>query len=237
MIGRLTAVSLAVVAVSASRAASADSGLAGAKVIGIADGDTLTVLVKRTQYRIRLAGIDAPERKQAFGRKAKQRLSALAFGKVVDVKVLSLDRYGRLVAEVRVGGRSCGEVLVREGLAWHFTRYSSDKTLAALEREARADRTGLWSTAHPVPPWEYRSAAKGRSRAARTDPGVRPRSEGGREAWSGPVRGNRRSRIFHWKTCPSFERIAPRNRVPFDSPGQAKAAGYRAAKNCPGRIP
>jgi endonuclease YncB( thermonuclease family) len=126
------------------------------RVTAVHDGDTLTLLVGRIQHKIRLNGIDAPELRQAFGRRARQFLSALAFGKTVTVHVVDVDRYGREVGDVYVNGALVNAELVRAGMAWHYKQYSKDATLAELEIEARAAKRGLWADSNPVPPWEYR---------------------------------------------------------------------------------
>lgn len=130
-----------------------------ARVVGVADGDTITVLDGTTQVRVRLNGIDCPERRQAFGARAKQLTSQLVFGKTVTVRPFGMDRYGRVLGEVVLAdGRVLSRELVAAGMAWHYTRYSKDETLARLEREAREGRVGLWSEAGPVAPWEFRAA-------------------------------------------------------------------------------
>ena len=127
------------------------------QVIGVTDGDTISVLRAGRREVVRLRGIDAPERRQAYGERAKQHAAALAFGKVVAVEAAGRDRHGRLLAEVRLpDGRSLNQELVRAGLAWWFRRYSTDATLGRLEAEARGARRGLWSDPAPVPPWEHR---------------------------------------------------------------------------------
>lgn len=127
-----------------------------AHVVGVHDGDTITVLQGREQTKIRLEGIDAPELGQAFGQAAKRRTSALVFARDVEIRPKEYDRYGRLVARVVVGGEDVSLALVREGMAWHFTRYSSDQVLARAELEARRGRRGLWQEPNPIPPWDFR---------------------------------------------------------------------------------
>lgn len=132
-------------------------------VVRVSDGDTIVVLSAGQQHRVRLAGIDAPESHQAFGRRAKAHLSALAFGRTVRVSVLGKDRYGRLLGTVFVDGRTdLGLEQVRAGYAWHFTEYSDDATLQAAEVAARRARLGLWGDASPIPPWEYRRLRRNR---------------------------------------------------------------------------
>ena len=129
------------------------------KVIGIADGDTITVLRDKEQVRIRLYGIDCPERYQAFSKKAKQFTSGMVFGKVVEVEPVDIDRYGRTVALVAVFKRLVNEELVNAGFAWVYTRYC-DRPICerwkVLEQEAREAKRGLWSDPDAIPPWEFR---------------------------------------------------------------------------------
>ncbi len=126
------------------------------RVVGVHDGDTITVLQGTTQYKVRLDGIDAPELSQAFGKASKAFASDFAFGKTALVKVSGKDRYGRFLGEVFVDGSSLNREIVRAGLAWHYKQYSKDGSLAALEAEAHMLGKGLWKDAKPVPPWEYR---------------------------------------------------------------------------------
>ncbi len=131
------------------------------KVVGVADGDTLVVLDGTAQVRVRLHGIDCPERGQAFGAAARRFASSLAFGKSVTVRSLGKDRYGRLLGEVVLSdGRSLNRELVAAGMAWHYARYSDDEALARAEREARKARVGIWSEPDPVAPWSYRAAGR-----------------------------------------------------------------------------
>lgn len=128
------------------------------RVVGVSDGDTITVLVEREQYRVRLEGIDCPESGQDFGRRAKEKTSDLVFGREVRVVVTDHDRYGRTVGRVFVEDLDVNLELVRAGMAWHFIRYSREKALAEAEREARAAKRGLWAQPNPIPPWEWRTS-------------------------------------------------------------------------------
>jgi endonuclease YncB( thermonuclease family) len=129
------------------------------KVVGVIDGDSITVLHDGRGEQIRPWGIDCPEKGQDFGNRTKQLTSALVFGKVVEVEPMTVDRYGRIVAFVRVGSTLVSQELIRQGLAWVFTRYC-DRPLCqewkALEEEARKARRGVWSMPKPVAPWEFR---------------------------------------------------------------------------------
>jgi endonuclease YncB( thermonuclease family) len=130
-------------------------------VVAILDGDTVEVLFDRQPRRVRLADIDAPEKGQAFGQRARQAASGLAFGRTVSVVAKGQDRYGRTLAEVFLpDGSSLNKRLVHDGWAWQYKRYSSDRGLAALEAEARQARRGLWADPHPIPPWEFRQSQR-----------------------------------------------------------------------------
>jgi endonuclease YncB( thermonuclease family) len=129
-------------------------------VVGVSDGDTITVLEGTTQYKIRLSGVDAPESKQPFGQKAKQFTSAQVFNKTVSIAVVDKDRYGRLVGDVTIDGKNLSQELVKAGLAWHYSQYSKSPVLAKLESAARAAKQGLWADVKPVAPWEFRKAKK-----------------------------------------------------------------------------
>lgn len=132
-----------------------------AQVIGIGDGDTITVLVDKTSIKVRIAEIDAPESKQAFGTRSKQSLSDLCYRVIAEVEEVSRDRYGRTVARVNCRGQDVATSQVRSGMAWVYDRYSRpDSPLYALQAEARAARRGLWADGAPIPPWEWRRARK-----------------------------------------------------------------------------
>jgi endonuclease YncB( thermonuclease family) len=128
------------------------------RVVGVTDGDTISVMRDGRSVRVRLEGIDCPERGQDFGQRAKQFTSEMAFGKDAVVDVRDVDRYGRL-ARVTVDGEDVSLALVRAGLAWHYTRYSRDLELAEAEIAAKSAQLGLWSRSAPTPPWEFRQSA------------------------------------------------------------------------------
>lgn len=132
-------------------------GMLAGQVVGISDGDSITVLdATKTQHKVRLVGIDAPETGQAFGKRAKQALSAMLFRSPVVVEWTQRDRYGRILGDVRVEGRSAGLWMVQQGFAWHYTEYSRDEQLAAAEAEARDLHRGLWADGNAIAPWEFR---------------------------------------------------------------------------------
>jgi micrococcal nuclease len=138
------------------------------KVVGVHDGDTFTILHRGKAKKVRVNGIDCPELGQPFGRNARQYASGLIFGRIVTVSVFGRDRYGRTIGDATLAdGRILSREMVRAGLAWQYTQYSKDKVLAALEKEARASKRGLWADARPVAPWAWRKALRAQSAAQR----------------------------------------------------------------------
>lgn len=133
-----------------------DEAIVG-KCISVKDGDTIEVLWKGKPVRVRLNGIDAPEKAQPFGEKSKQFASQTTFGKQVTVYPTGVDRYKRTLGWVFIGKTHVNAELVRAGLAWHYKQYAPKETkLAALEVEARAAKRGLWADANAIAPWEWR---------------------------------------------------------------------------------
>lgn len=133
------------------------SALFLATVIGISDGDTLTVLNEdQHQVKIRLAEIDAPESHQAFGSRSKQSLSNLCFGKQAEIIPQVKDRYKRTVARIKCDGVDANAEQVKRGMAWVYRQYAKDHNLNLLEHKAKAERRGLWIDTSPTAPWEFR---------------------------------------------------------------------------------
>jgi micrococcal nuclease len=130
------------------------------KVVAVIDGDTIEVLKDGKSVRIRLNGVDCPEKTQAFGSSAKQFTSNLVFGKAVEVREKELDRYGRTIADVYIDGVWLNKALIEAGMAWHYKRYSDDKQLSEAETMARTSRVGLWGDNTPVAPWDFRHPPK-----------------------------------------------------------------------------
>jgi micrococcal nuclease len=192
------------------------------KVVGISDGDTISVLREGKAVKVRLYGIDAPEKAQAFGTKARQVTANLVFQKEVTIVVHATDRYGRIVGQVLLpDGRDLSQELVKEGMAWWYKPYAAkDTTLAQLEAEARAAQRGLWADAHPIPPWAWRKETHVASAASP-------------EAASSAVHGNRNTKVYHLPDCPGYNRMQPAHLVPFATETEAQQAGYRRAGNCP----
>jgi endonuclease YncB( thermonuclease family) len=133
------------------------------RVVGVSDGDTVTVLdADNKPHKIRLSGIDAPEKEQAYGQKSKESLSELVFGKSVDVEWRKQDRYGRTVGKIMLGGVDICLEQLKRGMAWHYKQYQQEQTAqdrlsyAESETLARSMGTGLWQDAEPVEPSVFR---------------------------------------------------------------------------------
>lgn len=189
-------------------------------VISVADGDTITILAnRRKQLKVRLSGIDAPERKQAYGSKAKYVLSELVYGKEVRIETETIDRYGRTVGYVfDASGRNINELMVEKGYAWWYRTHAPEShSLQQKELRARQKSRGLWHDEGPTPPWEFRYTG---------GPELRTLFD------NKIIIGNRRSKIYHTPGCSTYARVSPQNRKRFSSAAEAEKAGYRKAKNC-----
>lgn len=137
------------------------------KVVSVKDGDTVEVMRNGEAVRVRLTGIDAPEKRQPFGEASKRALSDRVYGRVVRVEERGDDRYGRVLGRILLGDDDINLGQIRQGLAWHYAQYAKDqpgmeaKFYGAAERKARKDGLGLWQDASPVPPWEFRRGKRG----------------------------------------------------------------------------
>lgn len=130
------------------------------KVIGVHDGDTLKVLVGKSQLNVRLEAIDAPEIGQSFGTKAKTALSKLVMGKTVTVHKTGTDKYGRTLGFIQSDEVKVNAEMIKLGFAWHFKKYSDNKELAEIEIDARKSEVGIWAESDAISPWEYRARKK-----------------------------------------------------------------------------
>ena len=158
---RILAVGISIAIFSALAAAETVSG----RVVGITDGDTFTLLTENLeQHKIRVAEIDAPERRQPYGTRSRQALARLIFEKEVSVEVQVIDNYGRIVGRPIADGRDISAEMIRIGAAWVYRSYSDDPDLYELERRARANNSGIWSLPEydRVAPWEWRRNGKSR---------------------------------------------------------------------------
>ncbi len=137
------------------------------RVVGVADGDTVTVLdAQNRQHKVRLTGIDAPEKAQAFGQRSKESLSSLVFSQVVTVQTRKTDDYGRQLGQIWLGQLDVNLEQLRRGMAWHYKNYEREQPLLErlayrnAEDEARSKRIGLWRDPLPVEPWLFRRETK-----------------------------------------------------------------------------
>ncbi|MBC8028761.1 MAG: thermonuclease family protein [Pyrinomonadaceae bacterium] len=199
------------------------------KVIGVHDGDTVTVLDQdNKKFTIRLQGIDAPELKQEFGAASQKNLSGMVLGKQVSILWNKVDKYRRTVGTIMLNGRDINIEQVKAGVAWHYKKYEDEqspadrRTYAAAEQQAQAARLGLWSGAKPLPPGDWRQEVK----IKRWGP---PPPEG-------TIIGNGNSKKYHRPDCPGYRDMAERNRVFFKSVAEAEAAGFKRAGNCPAEL-
>ena len=130
-------------------------------VVGVADGDTLTVLCKGSEkMKIRLSEIDAPEKRQSFGIRSKLSLSSMCLQKKAKIKSQTKDPYGRTVARVICDGVDANEEQIKRGMAWVYDKYARDQSLYFVQDKARASKIGLWADSKPIKPWEYRRQNK-----------------------------------------------------------------------------
>lgn len=170
------------------------------RVVGVSDGDTITVLdAANQQHKVRLEGIDAPEKGQAYGAKATEALKgALGDGRVV-VTVTDKDRYGRSIGRVQAGQVDVNAWMIEKGWAWHYKAYSKEAKLAELEAKARAAKAGLWADPNPPQaPWDYRAAIRNKEQP--NPAGDKPAAAVAADAWwlntNSNVRHNRSCRYF-----------------------------------------
>lgn len=147
------------------------------RVVGIADGDTLSCLDSSYKtHKVRLAQIDAPEKKQAFGSQSRQSLSDMAFGRAAVLQPETTDKYGRLVAKVLIDGRDINLEQVRRGMAWVYRQYAQDSDYFAAENSAKAARSGLWADPSPTAPWDWRHDKTGAPARSKPSPVSAPRT-------------------------------------------------------------
>ena len=199
------------------------------KVTGVADGDTITVLHDGRSEKIRLHGIDTPERKQAYGNRAEALTNSLVRGRTIEVKPQTVDRYGRTVALVYVDGQSLNELLIRNGYAWVYQKYCKDSFCSdwsRLEEQARNQRKGMWQDPHIVPPWEWRHSGQTAAPLFASSDG----KKSGDSVTGAVFRGHVSSMKFHAPGCKAYN--CKNCTAPFSSREGAMAAGYTPCKLC-----
>ncbi len=206
------------------------------EVIGVSDGDSITVLQNYKQYRIRLYGIDSPEKGQAFGKKAKQFTSSLTHGKIVELIPYDVDKYKRIVAVVKVDGVNVNEEILRNGYAWRYTKYCKESFCSDwlnIEAQARSAGVGLWHDRAPLPPWEWRKSPQRTKVLVSNNKGRERQKRAYSESVNkGPLHGNRKSHVFHNKGCRWYN--CKNCTVNFGSVMEARKAGYRPCGKCGG---
>ncbi len=193
------------------------------KVVKIADGDTITVLKDRKEIKIRLYGIDTPEKGQAFGKAIKRHTSGLVARKTVKVIPYDTDKYGRTVGVVFVDGVNVNQSLLTAGLAWQYRKYckaSFCDDWLRLENHARNNGIGLWKDKSPQPPWEWRNEKRtgGNGNSNNVVGGV------------GIYHGNKKSHVLHSSRCQYYN--CENCTVVFKSVDDAVRAGYKAHNQC-----
>ena len=204
-------------------AASAET-LSG-QVVGISDGDTFTLLTSdKTQVKIRVAEIDAPESGQPYGNKSKQALSDLIYGKDVSVTVQTTDRYGRTVGRPYIGDLDVSAEMVRIGAAWAYRQYLRDDNLLVLEAEAKEAKRGVWglSEAQNMAPWAWRRGGNSHSTTAQSGCNIK-----------GNI-NSKGERIYHVPGSRSYSATkinTSKGERWFCSEAEARAAGWRAPYN------
>ena len=197
-----------------------------ARVIAITDGDTLDAVPagEKRAIRLRLEGIDTPERGEPFSLEARNFIRVLLFGQTVRAEGRDVDRYGRLVARVRIGDTDASLELLSAGLACHYTAYSSDPTLAGAQNQARLASRGFWALGAAKP--RCIAAPQVPARAKDTSTRTQPQT-------NDAFHGNAVSRVYHAPYCRNFN--CPNCKRLFASEEEAKKAGFRPAGDCLGQ--
>ena len=189
-------------------------------VTKVSDGDTLTVERRGEKEKIRLYGVDCPEKSQTYGPQATENARKLVLDQKVRVIPHKKDRYGRTVGTIEApDGTVLNEALIEGGSCWWYEQYAKKEVqLAALQKKAKRYRRGLWKQPNPTPPWEYRKQAKeGYVRA-------KPNNIA--------IIGNSRSKVYHLPWCKSYKTLSEKNRVYFSTEAEAREAGYRISRSC-----
>lgn len=189
------------------------------KVIAVKDGDTIEILQDNKPYRLRLDGVDCPEKNQAYGQKAKEFTSNLCFGHTVRAEISENDKYGRFISRVFLSdGRILNEELLKSGYAWHYKEYNKERRLADMEDQARYKKIGLWADKDPVPPWNFRKNINSSDKPV--------------AAVNGNFVGSANSSKFHTMSCEWGKKISKNNAIYFKTREDAVRNGYKPCKSC-----
>ena len=192
-----------------------------AKLVGVTDGDSITVVLNGRETEIRLYGIDAPESRQAHGRESTRALREILTGHDLTIRSMTEDRYGRTVALVFADGKNVGEAMVTGGAAWVYARYCDAdfcERWRKSEQKARKAGLGLWRDAAPQPPWDWRTSNRWKQAPADA------------KASGGVYSANVKSRVFHRHTCKDYR--CKNCTLFFTDRGQAVSAGFKPCGLC-----
>ena len=207
-------------------------------VVDVYDGDTISVMdADRSEWKVRLAAIDAPELSQAFGKKARKELLELVLDHPVTVTFDRTDG-DRVVGTVKLESQreilgavfpiNINQYLVGQGFAWYDRSFENAQTseerrlYSKLEAQARSDKKGLWAEKNPVPPWEFR----GRSLPVNAPATAKA------ENTSALIIANKNSRLYYLSYCPEYGKVPAKDQVNFKSASEAQAAGFKLAMSC-----
>lgn len=197
------------------------------RVIAVVDGDTFTVQIDPgKQFKVRLQGVNAPEKQQPFGPESRQNLATKVMGKIVRVEFTKMDNIGRVLGKVMLDDEDVGLEQLSSGLGWLFTHYANelndDDRLAyrQAQDEARRAKLGLWKDKSPVSPWAYRLSFK-------IDEAAEPADDP-----SDGFLGNSRTKLYRKPNCPGYRSVPAKYRVSFSTAAAAERAGFRLPKNC-----
>ncbi|WP_027358057.1 thermonuclease family protein [Desulforegula conservatrix] len=196
------------------------------KVVGISDGDTVTVLTpEKQQIKVRLYGVDCPESHQDYGQKAKQFTSDLVFSKTVDLEKIDTDRYGRTVGVIKVGNTVLNEELLKNGFAWYYGQYCKKPFCSQwqqLESQAKSKKAGLWAGNSPVAPWDFRKNKRAGDESS-------DKAQSNQQIAAG-FNGNTKSMVFHQASCKNYD--CKNCSEHFASRDEAIKAGYKPCGVC-----
>jgi endonuclease YncB( thermonuclease family) len=200
-------------------------------VIGVPSGDTITVTVDGTDYKVRVADVDCPDNKQAFYRQASEFTSKLAMGKKVHVNYETIDRVHKYVVGdvILPDGRNLGKELISEGMAWYYrVKPAINEIYAQREYSAWSRKVGLWVDPNPVPPWEFRREDP------LPDPPDKPEEVDYDQIFNYGLIGNKKMRTYEWPACKDYNKMNPNDRVILTNKQTASILGYKMAKSCVG---
>jgi len=202
------------------------------KVVNVSDGDTIKVLHDGQQVKVRLYGIDCPERSQSYGHKAREVAASMVAGRTVNVEVKDIDRYGRSVGLVSIDGVSLNEAMVRNGYAWVYQQYCKERFCSDwinLESMARRQQKGMWADPHIIPPWDWRHSGS-KQQFYKPTSGVVGKSHIQSSDVAGGYHGNVRSHKFHRAGCQHYN--CKNCTAIFGSREEAIQAGYSPCGIC-----